>query len=97
MRQGLGASARGLPAKIALTLSQARQPNTVVRFDPVTEKFQSWAMPGGGNIVRNTSSRARWQFAESALEKPLRQPDHDGIAVFGDAPLLEQFFGLFVG
>ena len=30
-------------------------PNTVVRFDPGTEKFQSWAIPGGGNIVRNTS------------------------------------------
>jgi virginiamycin B lyase len=31
------------------------KPNTVVRFDPRTEKFQSWAIPGGGNIVRNTS------------------------------------------
>ena len=30
-------------------------PNTVVRFDPKTEKFQTWAIPGGGNIVRNTS------------------------------------------
>jgi virginiamycin B lyase len=30
-------------------------PNTVVRFDPKTEKFQSWAIPDGGNIVRNTS------------------------------------------
>lgn len=30
-------------------------PNTVVRFDPRTEKFQSWGIPGGGNIVRNTS------------------------------------------
>jgi len=29
-------------------------PNTVVRFDPKTEKFQSWAIPGGGNIVRHT-------------------------------------------
>jgi virginiamycin B lyase len=29
-------------------------PSTVVRFDPKTEKFQSWAIPGGGNIVRNT-------------------------------------------
>ena len=29
-------------------------PNTVVRFDPKTEKFQSWPIPGGGNIVRNT-------------------------------------------
>jgi virginiamycin B lyase len=30
-------------------------PNTVVRFDPKTQKFQSWTIPGGGNIVRNTS------------------------------------------
>jgi virginiamycin B lyase len=30
-------------------------PNTVVRFDPKTAQFQSWAIPGGGNIVRNTS------------------------------------------
>ncbi len=30
-------------------------PNTVVRFDPKTEKFQSWTIRGGGNIVRNTS------------------------------------------
>jgi virginiamycin B lyase len=30
-------------------------PNTVVRFDPKTTKFQSWAIPGGGYIVRNTS------------------------------------------
>jgi len=30
-------------------------PNTVVRFDPKTEKFQTWVIPGGGNIVRNTS------------------------------------------
>ncbi len=30
-------------------------PNTIVRFDPRTGTFQSWAIPGGGNIVRNTS------------------------------------------
>jgi virginiamycin B lyase len=30
-------------------------PNMVVRFDPKTAKFQSWAIPGGGYIVRNTS------------------------------------------
>lgn len=29
------------------------KPNTVVRFDPTTDKFQSWAIPGGGDIVRN--------------------------------------------
>jgi virginiamycin B lyase len=31
------------------------KPNTIVRFDPATEKFQSWAIPGGGDIVRNMS------------------------------------------
>jgi virginiamycin B lyase len=30
-------------------------PNMIVRFDPKTSKFQSWPIPGGGNIVRNTS------------------------------------------
>ncbi len=28
------------------------KPNTIVRFDPKTEKFQSWAIPGGDEIVR---------------------------------------------
>jgi virginiamycin B lyase len=37
-------------------------PNTVVRFDPRTEKFQSWAIPGGGNIVRNTSVTREGDF-----------------------------------
>jgi virginiamycin B lyase len=29
------------------------KPNTIVRFDPQTEKFQTWAIAGGGDIVRN--------------------------------------------
>jgi virginiamycin B lyase len=29
------------------------KPNTVVRFDPKTEKFQTWVIPSGGDIVRN--------------------------------------------
>jgi virginiamycin B lyase len=29
------------------------RPNTVVRFDPKTEKFQTWRIPSGGGIVRN--------------------------------------------
>jgi len=37
-------------------------PNTVVRFDPKTEKFQSWTIPGGGNIVRNTSVTKEGNF-----------------------------------
>jgi virginiamycin B lyase len=30
----------------------AAKPNTIVRFDPKMEKFQTWATPGG-DIVRN--------------------------------------------
>ncbi len=29
------------------------KPNTLVRFDPKTEKFQTWAIPAGGGVVRN--------------------------------------------
>jgi len=29
------------------------KPNTIVRFEPSTQKFQSWEIPGGGDIVRN--------------------------------------------
>ena len=38
------------------------KPNTVVRFDPRSAKFQSWAVPGGGNIVSNTSVTKDGQF-----------------------------------
>ena len=31
------------------------KPNNVVRFDPQTEIFQTWTIPGGGDIVRNMS------------------------------------------
>ncbi|MBI4478522.1 MAG: hypothetical protein HY651_00705, partial [Acidobacteria bacterium] len=31
------------------------EPNTVVRFDPKTEKFQTWIIPSGGGVVRNVS------------------------------------------
>jgi virginiamycin B lyase len=29
------------------------QPNTLVRFDPKSRKFQSWIIPSGGGVVRN--------------------------------------------
>ena len=29
------------------------RPNTLVRFDPKTTKFQTWAIPSGGGVVRN--------------------------------------------
>jgi virginiamycin B lyase len=46
-------------------------PNTVVRFDPKTEKFQTWAIPGGGNIVRNTDVTKEGNFvlANSLVNK----------------------------
>jgi virginiamycin B lyase len=28
-------------------------PNTLVRFDPLTQKFQTWPIPSGGGVVRN--------------------------------------------
>src|SRR5206468_2300322 len=31
----------------------AVKPNTLVRFDPKTEKFQTWTIPSGGGVVRN--------------------------------------------
>ena len=42
-------------------------PNTIVRFDPKTQKFQSWTIPGGGNIVRNTDVTPdnNWVLANS--------------------------------
>lgn len=33
----------------------APRPNPLVRFDPKTEKFQSWPIPSGGGVVRNMS------------------------------------------
>jgi virginiamycin B lyase len=28
-------------------------PNTLVRFDPSTQKFQTWTIPSGGGVVRH--------------------------------------------
>ena len=41
----------------------AIRPNTIVRFDPKTEKFQSWVIPGGGGVVRNMSVFANGNIA----------------------------------
>ena len=43
----------GLHQRRRLVQRVFSQPNTIVRFDPKTETFQSWAIPGGGDIVRN--------------------------------------------
>ncbi len=32
------------------------KPNTIVRFDPDTEGFETWAIPSGGGVVRNMVS-----------------------------------------
>ena len=41
-------------AKGALWYNESfAKPNTIVRFDPKSEKFQAWEIPGGGDIVRN--------------------------------------------
>jgi len=47
------------------------KPNTIVRFDPRTEKFQSWAIPGGGDIVRNTdvTRDGNWVLADSLVNQ----------------------------
>ena len=33
-----------------------------MRIDPKTQKFQSWTIPRGGNIVRNTSVTKEGNF-----------------------------------
>ena len=42
---------------------------TLVRFDPKSEKFQTWAIPAGGGVVRNmmTTRDGNLVMAESAL------------------------------
>ena len=34
------------------------RPNTLVRFDPRTEAFQTWVIPSGGGVVRNMMATA---------------------------------------
>jgi virginiamycin B lyase len=47
----------------------AVKPNTMVRFDPKTEKFQTWPIPAGGGVVRNmmVTRDGNIVIAESAL------------------------------
>ncbi|HEX5473502.1 MAG TPA: hypothetical protein VFX12_02475 [Vicinamibacterales bacterium] len=49
----------------------AVRPNTMVRFDPSTEKFQTWIIPGGGGVVRNMSVTrdGNIAIAESGVNK----------------------------
>ncbi len=39
------------------------RPNTLVRFDPSTEKFQTWIIPSGGGVVRNMMTTADGNLA----------------------------------
>jgi virginiamycin B lyase len=49
----------------------AVKPNTLVRFDPKTEKFQTWIIPSGGGVVRNmmTTRDGNLVMAESGVNK----------------------------
>ena len=37
----------------------AVRPNTLVRFDPATEKWQTWVIPSGGGVIRHMMADAR--------------------------------------
>jgi virginiamycin B lyase len=47
------------------------KPNTLVRFDLATQKFQSWGIPSGGGVIRNMMpTRDRnIVMAESGIDK----------------------------
>jgi len=48
------------------------EPNALVRFDPATEKFQTWGIPSGGGVVRNmmvTRDGDHLVIAESGVNK----------------------------
>jgi virginiamycin B lyase len=49
----------------------AVKPNTLVRFDPKSEKFQTWAIPSGGGVVRNMMHTADGKIVltESGVNK----------------------------
>jgi virginiamycin B lyase len=46
-------------------------PNTLVRFEPATERFQVWNIPSGGGVVRNVSvtKDGNLAIAESGVNK----------------------------
>jgi virginiamycin B lyase len=47
------------------------RPNTLVRFDPQTERFQTWTIPSGGHVVRHMQATANGNLvlAESGINK----------------------------
>jgi virginiamycin B lyase len=52
-------------------VESAVRPNALVRFDLKTEKFQSWAIPGGGGVVRNmmATKEGNLVMAESGVNR----------------------------
>ena len=55
---------------LSLTLD-ALTTRTLVRFDPRTEKFQTWIIPAGGGVVRNmmTTRDGNLALAESGVNR----------------------------
>ena len=53
------------------TASSGVRPNTLVRFNSVTAKFQTWAIPSGGGVVRNmmTTHDDNIVIAESGVDR----------------------------
>ena len=43
-----------------------QRPDALVRFDPKTEKFQSWAIPSGVGIIRHMTRVARRKSRDSS-------------------------------
>ncbi len=59
-------------AKGAVWYSESgMRPNTLVRFDPASEKFQTWIIPSGGGVVRNmmTNHDGNLVIAESGVDR----------------------------
>ncbi len=69
------------------------RPNTLVRFDPQTEKFQTWTIPSGGHVIRNMQATANGNLvlAESGINKVAsgpgrRQQPHELTTAVVNAP-----------
>ena len=47
------------------------EPSDMVRFDPKSEKFQTWIIPSGGGVVRNMmpTKEGNLVIAESGVNK----------------------------
>ena len=56
---------------VGVFVATGPEPNTLVRFDPRTEKFQTWVIPAGGGVVRNMSvtREGNLALAESGVNR----------------------------